>query len=257
MDLAVLEALPNIEPLDGLPDAWTWTDTPTARSYSFALALSADRGHVFECYAHNSFDEGLARAILEFARSHETELLAPPETLLVVAEGFSHTGYDFDTVVSVSPRMHHFHQENPEVHQVTRAVFPSYRCEFAGTETEEEVEYRYTRAAGAQPNSWNRAPKPYLRMRYLPEAGPAIAKRGFTTPKAVLRELTRLPDRDNGFVEFENWQNQVWTVTWQDAYVVTQDGSEVARLDLDGVTEFAKDALLGPNRSAGGSSFDK
>jgi hypothetical protein len=257
VDLAVLESLPNIEPLDGLPDAWTWTTTPTARSYSAAVALSTDRGHVFECYAHDSFDEGLARAILDFARSHESELLAPPETLLVVADGFTHPGYRFDTVVSMSPRVHHFHEEHPEVHQVTRAVFAAYRCEFAGTENEDEVVYRCTRAAGVQPNVWNREPKPYLRMRYLPAAGPVIAQRGFTGAKALLRELTRLPDRENGFVEFENWQNRVWTVTWQDAYVVTQDGAEIARLDLDAVTEFAKDTLLGPNRSAGESSFLK
>jgi len=252
-----LAGLPNIKPLDGLPDAWTWTRTPTAPRYSSALALSTDRAHVFECYAHDSFDEGLARAILEFARSRESDLLAPPETLLVVAESFSHEGYLFDTVVSVSPRVHRFSEENPELHQATRAVFPSYRCEFSGTEDEEQLRFRYARAAGAQPTRWGREPNPYLRLRYRAANGREHPRRGFVGAKTVVRELTELPSRENGFVEFENWQNRVWTATWQDACVLSDGESEVGRMDLDEITEFVKDVLLEPNRAAGEHSFTR
>ena len=258
MDLAWLKALPNIEPLDGLTDAWSWTETPTAPSYSSALALTEDRSHVFECYAHDSYDEGLARAILEFARSRESDLLAPPDTLLVVAEGFSHESYRFDTVVSVSPKIHSFHlDDNPGVHEITRAVFPAYRCEFSGTENEEELAFRYKRAAGVKPTSWDREPKPFLRMRYRAVTGREQRERGFTGGKSVLRELAELPGRQNGFVEFENWQNRVWTATWQDGYVLTEGETEVGRMDLDAITEFVKDALLEPNRAAGESAFLK
>ena len=60
--------------------------------------LSKDGKHACHCYAHNSYDEGLARAVLVFARDHD--IVAPQELPLTVAEGFAHPGYGFDTVAS-------------------------------------------------------------------------------------------------------------------------------------------------------------
>ncbi|WIX85702.1 hypothetical protein [Amycolatopsis sp. DG1A-15b] len=259
MDLAaLLEAMPNAEPLEGVPDAWRWTRTPTAPQFGSAAVLSTDREHMFQCYAHDSFDVGLARAVLRFVREHESELLAPPETLLRVAEGFAPDGYRFDIVGSVSPKVHRYHlPDNPGLHEVTRSVFPAYRCEFSGTENEDELAYRYSRAPGAQPTRWAREPNPFLRLRYRPANGKEAPVRGFSGPKSVVRELTELPSRENGYVEFENWQNRVWTATWQDTYVLAEGESEVGRMNLDEITEFVKDVLLGPNRVAGEHSFTK
>lgn len=253
MDLAAaFAAVPGAKPIAGLPDAWFWTHAP---KFGHSVALSEDREHAFHCYAHNSYDEGLARAILVFAREHD-ELVAPPDRPLVVAEGFTHPGYGFDTVVAVSPAIHRYHEDQPEVHEATRAVYPAYRCEFSGAETEDQAAFRATRAPGAQPTRWDREPNPYLRMRLRTATGREIPERGFANPTRLVFELTELPGQEDGFVEFENYERRVWTVTWQEAYVVTEHGDGApARLDLDEVLELARTVLYGPNRASGESAF--
>src|SRR5262245_28922106 len=146
MDIpTVITAMPNAAPLAGLPDAWHWAQVP---GFDFAAALSTDGRHLFQLYAHRCYDEDLVTAVLAFARHHESDLIAPPAQPLALAEGFAHPGRGFDMVVTVGPGVHKYHAEDGPLHEVTRAVFPAYRCEFSGTENEDEVYYRYSRAAG-------------------------------------------------------------------------------------------------------------
>jgi hypothetical protein len=251
VDLAgTLAAMPNAVALDGVPDAWFWSHAPR---FGFAAVISGE--HVFQCYAHASYDEGLARAVLEFCRAHATELAAPPDRPLVVAEGFTHEGFAFDTVVAVSPHIHKYHADTPAVHDATRAVFPAYRCEFSGAETEDEATFRYSRAAGAQPTRWNREPNPYLRMRMRAASGREIPDLGFANPTKLVHELTQLPDRPAGFTEFENYERRLWTVRWTDGYTVTEGDTEPTPTELPALVELAKTVLYGPNRDAGESAF--
>jgi hypothetical protein len=252
---ATFAALPGAVPLDGVPDAWFWTHAP---KFGHTAILSRDGKHAFQCYAHNSYDEGLARAVVTFAREHDDELIAAPERPLVVVEGFEHPGFGFDTVVAVSPTVHKYQADKPEVHEATRAVFPAYRCEFSGAETQDEAAYRYTRAAGAQPSRWDREPHPYLKMRHRAASGREIPERGFINPSRIVKEFADLPGRADGFVEFENYERRVWLVTWQDdTYVVAAEGSEPGSMDFDALVEFTKQALYGPNRAAGESAMTK
>lgn len=246
---ATFAAVPGAEPIAGLPDAWFWTH---ARNFGHSVVPSKDGTHAFHCYAHNSYDEDLARAILTFARDHD--IVAPPERPLTVTEGFAHPGYGFDTVVAVGPTIHQYHKDKPDVHQATRAVLPAYRCEFSGEENEVDAAFRYARAPGAQPTRWGREPNPYLRMRLREPSGREIPERGFAGPRTLVHGLTELPGREHGFVEFENYERRVWTVTWQETYIVTGDDGP-SRLDLDEVVEFAKTVLYGPNRASGESAF--
>lgn len=258
MDLAAtFAAIPGAVPIDGIPDAWFWTHAP---KFGHSAVLSRDGEHAFQCYAHNSYDEGLARAVITFARQHDTELVAPPERPLIVVEGFEHPGSGFDTVVAVSPTVHKYQSDKPEVHAVTRAVFPAYRCEFSGAETEDDAAYRYARAAGAQPSRWDREPNPYLKMRHRAASGREIPERGFANPSRIVHEFTALPEREGGFVEFENFEQRVWRVTFQDTYAVVEEGPENAgaeRMGFDDLVEFTKQALYGPNRASGESAIDK
>jgi hypothetical protein len=235
VDLAA--AFPGGAPLDGVPGSWVWTHATT---FGHCVVLSEDGKHVFHSYAHASYDEGLARAILLFCRAHSIELTAPRP--LVVVEGFTHEGYGFDTVVAVAPAIHRYDADNPDLHEATRAVFPAYRCEFSGTETEHEAAYRYARAAGAQPTRWRREPNPYLKMRMRAATGRVVPERGFVNPPRLLRELAELPRRVDGFVEFENYERRVWLVRWDEAYIVTGDGA-ARRMDLDEVVAFATEVL--------------
>jgi hypothetical protein len=251
---ATFAAIPGVAPVDGIPDAWFWSFAP---KFGFSAVLSQDGKHAFQCFALNSYDEGLARAILTFAREHDTELVAPPERPLVVVEGFAHEGYGFDMLVAVSPTIHKYQDDKPDVHQATRAVFPAYRCEFSGAETEVEATFRYVRAAGVQATRWDREPNPYMQARIRAATGRRIPQRGFDSPSRLLFEFEELPGREGGFVEFENYRCQVWTVTWQGSYVVTGEAGEPRRLDFDELVEFTKDVLYGPNRAAGESAFIK
>jgi hypothetical protein len=105
-------------------------NVPQAPKFAFCGVLSKDRKRAFQCFAHNSYDEGLAHAIVAFAREHDAELITPSERPLVVVEGFRHPRYGFDTLVAVSPTVHKYHADKPDIHRVIRAVFPAYRCEF-------------------------------------------------------------------------------------------------------------------------------
>lgn len=165
---ATFAALPGAVPLDGVPDAWFCTHAP---EFGHTAILSRAGKHAFQCYAHNSYDEGVARAVVTFAREHDDELIAAPEHPLVVVEGFEHPGFGFDTVVAVRATVHKYQSDKPEV---TRAVFPAYGCEFSGAETQDEAAYRYTRAAGAQPSRWDREPNSYLKIRHRAASGREI-----------------------------------------------------------------------------------
>jgi hypothetical protein len=246
-------AMPDVSRLDALSGAWHWAMAP---GFDFAAALSQDGRHVFQCYALDSYDADLVAAVLSFAREHEAELIAPPERPLVVAEGFAHSGHRFDTVVAFGPAVHQYHDENPELHQATRAVQPAYRCEFAGNETEEETRYRYLRASGVRPTTLNRDPHPYLKMRHKTDSGRVIAERGFANPKLLVNELRGLADQPEKFVEFENYRHEVWRVEWADGqWVRSGESTESRRLGLDELLDFAKTSLYGPNLDAGTSLF--
>lgn len=246
MDLAAtFSAIPEMTPLADLSDAWHWQVAP---GFDFAAALSRDRKRVFQCFALDCYDEDLAGAILFFAREQGADLIAPPERPLVVVEGFSHPRYKFDTVVAISPTIHKYYkEENPELHRETRAVFPAYRCEFAGDEPEEDAWFRYTVASTVQPTRWNREPRPYLKMRYRAETGRVILKRGFFQLADLVHQLRTLENRPDRFVEFENYRHEVWRVEWDGSWVLT--GAD-RRLSIAMLLEFVKASLYGPNLNA-------
>jgi hypothetical protein len=191
--------------------------------------------------------------VLAFARAHTAELLA--DKPLVVAPGFS--GGAFDIVAAVSPGIHQYHNDKPDVHNAVRAVFPAYTCEFSGAESVDDAAFRYSRASGAQPTRWGREPNPYLKMRMRAATGREIAERGFVNPPKLVQELTELPERADGFVEFENYELRVWTVTWADGYQVTEGDGAPVSMSKDELIEHAKTVLLGSNRAAGEGSFSK
>jgi hypothetical protein len=258
MDLAaVIAAMPNAEPLAGLPDAWHWAKVP---GFDVAAALSSDGTHLFQLYAHDCYDEDLVTAVLAFARQHEAELIAPPARPLALAEGFAHPGRGFDMVVDVGPGIHKYHAEDGPVHEVTRAVFPAYRCEFSGTENEKDVDYRYSRAAGVAPTSLDREPRPTLKIRYQPESGRIMKRPVYFVPSSLRSELAHLENRPDLFVEFENYQNRLWRVEWDGTWNIaelTGDPGERRELGHEELLEFAKTVLYGPNLDAGTSEFTK
>ena len=258
MDLAaVITAMPNATPLAGLPEAWHWAKVP---GFDFAAAPSADGKHLFQLYALDSYDEGLVTAVLDFARRHEAELIVPPERPLALAEGFTHPASGFDMVAAVGPGVHKYHEKDGPLHEATRAVFPAYRCELSGAEDEDEVAYRYSRAAGVTPTRLGREPRPTLKIRYRPDDGSTMDERVYFTPSSLQYQFPKLQGEPDRFVEFENYQQRVWRVAWDGTWSVaelTADRAERRELGLEELLEFAKTVLYGPNLAAGTSEFTK
>ena len=254
---AVITAMPGVAPLAGLPEAWHWAEVP---GFDFAAALSGGGKYLFQLFARRSYDEALVTAALAFARQHESALIAPPERPLVLAEGFAHPGRGFDMVVAIGPRVHEYHDEDPSLHEATRAVFPAYRCEFSGTENEDEVSYRFSRASGATPARLDREPRPVLKIRYRPDDGSTMNRRVYFTPSSLQYQFPKLENRPERFLEFENYQNRVWRVEWDGTWNVaelTADSAERRKVGLAELLEIAKTVLYGPNLDAGTSEFTK
>jgi hypothetical protein len=156
------------------------------------------------------YDAALARAVLEFAREHSARVTGSDQPL-VPLEGFSCPGWDFDIVAAVGPGVHDNHaQDDPDLHKATHTLFPGYRCEFSGTETEDEATYLFRRAL--QPTKLDRDRVPFLRMRYdntrtrSQSTGP---DRGLAPLSVLLHELSLLDGAPGSWVEWENRLGEV------------------------------------------------
>ncbi len=208
---AVVGEFPGARPVAGLADCWTWS----AGRFHFTLALTADGDHAMQLNCRDHFDLDLVTAVLSFARAHtETVLAAAP---LAVLEGFASP--PFDTVAAVIPAVHRYLEyDHPELNEVTYAVFPAYRCEFSGMETQQEAAYRFDQML--DPANLRRPPSPWVRMRFdnpKTGAGSIGPEPGIASADTLLQELANLEFADGAFVEFENFRNETRQVSWAGA----------------------------------------
>jgi hypothetical protein len=212
---ALVAAFPGVSPLPGLPDAWTWS---FGGRFHAALALADDPAFAFQVQARDHPETELVRDVLAFARAHGEALRAAAP--LAFAEGFARPGAGFDCVAAVLPAVHRYHwKRQPELNEVTFGVFPAYRHEFSGRETQPEA---VTRFRMLDLVDLRRGPRPFLRMRYdntRTRGGSVGPDRGLTVVEVLQRELANLNDAPGSVVEFENHRGQVCTVRWEDGLV--------------------------------------
>jgi hypothetical protein len=252
MDLTeTFSAMPNVAGLGDLPEAWHWFYAP---GLDTCAALSADGKHAFQAPSRDSFDEGLAIALLSFAREHSAELIAGPDRPLALVEGFSHAGYAFDTVVAAGPAVHRHHPD-AEVNEAVRSVVPAFRCEFTGDEDQAEADKRFVRPNGVPGTRWKREPHPYLKMRFRGNDGVLPAEREFYRPKLLVSWITRNEGNTELFVELENYRHEVYTVEWTDTWTLTVPGAPPRQTTREDLLETLKSALYGRNIAAGTSQF--
>jgi hypothetical protein len=208
---AVVKGFPGAAPVSGLEECWLW---PAGR-FHFALALTADGGHALQLNCRDTLDLDLVTAVLAFAREHtETVLAAAP---FAVVEGFaSPSATPFDTVAAVIPAVHRYHDlDHPDLNEVTYAVFPAYRCEFSGWETQQEAAYRFDRML--DPADLRRPPSPWVRMRFdnpKTGAGSIGPDLGIASAEILMEQLRDLEGADNAFVEFENYRREKRLASW-------------------------------------------
>jgi len=154
-------------------------------------------------------------AVLAFARRRTEAVLAGAP--FAVLEGFTSTSATpFDCVAAAIPAIARYHEfDHPALNDVTYAVFPAYRCEFSGLETQEEATYTFDRVLDAA--NPHRPPSPWVRMRFdnpktgTGSIGPDL---GIASADLLMQELRNLEHADNAFVEFENIRHERRRVSW-------------------------------------------
>lgn len=209
--------------------------------FTFTAALSADRKHLLQVTARGANDEDLVRALLEFARERSSEFVGSGAQLAFL-EGFRHGGSPFDGVGVAAPKVHGYHaNENPELNTVTYAVFPAYRSEISGRETEEEAGGRFVKML--QPTKLDRAPVPFVKMRYDNTKTRSQSKgddRGFTQVATLQRELGLLDGAEGSFVEWENRRGQVWRAEWSGGVCQLTSGGEQQAVEIAELQELGR-----------------
>jgi hypothetical protein len=220
---SAISGIPGVVPIDGIEHAWKWAG---GRRFTFTIALDARGGGAFQANAIDFYDEELVKALFEFARSNgaETSDIIGPQLVLA---GFSHPGYSFDLAVLVRPEVHQYStSQNEELIEVTSGLFPAYRCEFSGTETQEEARQRFARML--HPTNLKREPSPFLKMSFNnPRTGARSANdgRGYADFRVLENELTLLDGVPEAYVEMENFQQSIWRIRWNGVWLV--EGSDI------------------------------
>ncbi|MFI7012681.1 hypothetical protein [Streptomyces sp. NPDC050164] len=211
---AVVSAFPGVEEFEGIPDAWHWSPVP---GLDFAAALSADGRHLFQVNARDTYDQELVGALLQAARENSS-LLLEKGALLSTLQGFRHPGRDFEVLAAARPGVHRYHEvQQPELQQVTWAVFPGYACEFADPSRYSLEDARESFIRFLSPANLNREPVPFLRLWY----DNTVTKGGTDGPDGILaaettlyREIKLLEGAPGSFVRFENFRGRVFRIEW-------------------------------------------
>lgn len=230
---AVVQKFDEVRPLPGMDDAWTWG---VEDMFAYALALTSDRAHAIQVNFEGELDTELAVSVLSFARDRSPEVLAAAP--FAVLEGYTPPPTSqvfFDTVGVAIPAVHRYHElDEPELNEVTYAVFPAYRCEFSGRETQKEAEDRFDRMLVV--TDMQRLATPWLRMRYdNPKTGGGSvgSELGLTWPDKLTTELRNLDGADGAWVDFENFQNKLRRASFSDADgLLLADGQDAREIEM-------------------------
>ncbi|MFD4477472.1 hypothetical protein ACFWPU_15355 [Streptomyces sp. NPDC058471] len=245
---AVVSAFPGAERMSEVPDAWHWSVAPGSHA---AAVLSADGGHLFQVNSRDSYDEGLVRALLLTAREKSAELLAGDAPLRAVP-GFQYEGRTFDVLAAARPGVHRYHEvKEPELQQITWAIFPGYACEFAGPNLYSMEDARESFIRFLRPADLNRDAVPYIRLWF----DNTVTGGGTDNPDGILakwmtldRELKLLDGAPGSFVTFQTFRGKKFRVEWEggDWLLSGEPGKdEPRRLGLDEVLALAESVLHG------------
>ncbi|MEX2980311.1 hypothetical protein [Streptomyces sp. C36] len=236
MDIVTkLSALPNAGPLSGVSDAWQWSPAP---GFVLLAALSSDRRHVFRLNTKDSYDAKLCRAVLQFVREREDEVVGRPESLIALP-GFSWPGRDFDVIGRIRPEAHRLFPGDPDLNSVVFGVFPGYSSEISGTESADQAAERFSRML--KTSDLNRKPSPFVLVRFNnPQTGAGTIGElpAFVSPDYLLHELRLLEGAQDACLELWNHRNEKWMVRWDGQWCVVGNGRELS-MSADEVTVWA------------------
>lgn len=208
-----IQAIPGIRPFAGMDGAWEWSPIPL---FKFTLALTSDGNRIVQVNARKVFDDDLIREVLTFARAEDLDAALRERYIALLPGFFTSDPHGYDSVGVLPPIANgYYRHRNAWLQKRTFAVFPAYASEVSGTESFDEACYRFSHMLHA--SDLHRDPVPCFKMRYdnkRTRARSTNAGRGFTTVDVLLRETELLAGSPDSFVELENFQGRVRTITW-------------------------------------------
>lgn len=225
MPIDIAAEIARIEDVNPFPDmdgVWFWGIG--GGWFTHTIAVSADRTAAFQVTCRDVYPAELVRDVITFARANEAALLAAAP--LVHVEGF--TGHGFDSVAAAIPAVADVNDEMPELSAVTYALFPAWRDEFSGAETEREAYSRLDMMDIADPR---RSAVPFLKMRFKnPKTGVHTLgdERLLTYPGQLDEEIGNLDGVSGGWIETENFTGAVHRLTWEDGFALDDSASRMS-----------------------------
>jgi hypothetical protein len=203
------------QPFEGREDRWYWAQETPQHTFHRVLALTPDRQWAVQFAVNDVFDPALAHAVVDFALSHIDEVRAAKP--LAVLAGFPDPGGRFHNLAVAAPAIHISHKaKHPELHARTFVVFPVYRSEIAGRLDKQEAQAVFSHQIPIQDLA--RDPRPLIRMRYA-NTGKGVSSAGSVrkiTSLDKLREAIERLEGNGSFIDFENFEGDGRTVTWED-----------------------------------------
>lgn len=188
-------------------------DRTPAHSFITILAALGDGRAYVAMTARDSFDEGMAGAILRHVEGAGDE--ATRIEVSRILPGFHHAPYGFDAVLLVSSRVHRLYRtQSYTLHARTLEAFPIFRCEFAGDETPEMI--NLIRHDSVSTIDWKRAAAPLTYLRFnntgtgVRSTGKKLGLAKFSQLERIVRELT---DEPENFVEVKNYRSETCRIT--------------------------------------------
>ncbi|GAA0458155.1 hypothetical protein [Streptomyces olivaceiscleroticus] len=238
-------SFPDVTPLPGLRNAWRWSRSP---GIEFNGALSSDGKRLLQLSAtRDSYNEELAIAVLQFARSHESEFFTTNRHFDALGGFTPPDGYTHDTVAAVAPEVHEFYTvDDPDLTPHVTLVFPAHACEFSG---KEDLREAFTRYRMMRLPHFDRQSQPFLKMRFINTKTGGRSEgteRGFAEPSRLFQELRDIEGGHSSIVEFENRHGKAWRVMWYDGWHIadwTTRSGEPRRIELDELLDFGRARL--------------
>lgn len=222
-----LGALEGLKPAAGIKNAWYSYTQHSGSEFRGLFFLASDNEHVFFTQARNSFDESLAKAIMQFVQKREAKFIDPDP--LVVVEGFRDPRGKFDALAAVSSEVHQMWTPvNKRVTDLSINLYPIYRCELSGDEDKDQLSVIIPRLLPV--SSWNRDPHPIAWIRFADsKTGVKSKGKGYGLDSAdTFYEAIGDMKKDGSFAEAKNFRGQLLRVEYRERslWVMPPEGPE-------------------------------
>lgn len=206
-------------------------DTPAHKFHVYVWMYEGTEW-IFQLTVRDSVEDRLSECAYDFLLSNLKSISG--SSPVSVFNGFVCAGWAFETMCVLNSSAHRsFVGEVPELHEFTFVVFPAYRCEFSGNETDKEIEFMRKNTVGTI--DVRRSPSPKIKMWYKDVAksagsvGKDVKLDRVDSLRRVLRDIS---DDGESRVMIENYKGDCVSIRKsKEAYLICRkdfNGGEVS-----------------------------